>query len=106
MFLLHYLQSSLLCIHRKAIPPSATQKKTMTYNIKALKNEQELINLKLDVAKYEQLETIFNLSKQTGLPLIEVNKALLALTGNWREFQPAWRDAQLKKITNLENATK
>lgn len=76
----------------------------MTYNIETLKKEQELINLKMDVAKYEQLERVFNLSKQMGLPLIEVNKALLALTGNWREFQHAWKDAQLEKIENLENA--
>jgi len=75
---------------------------TLTY-IEALEIEQELINLKLDVAKYEQLEIILNLSKRMGLPLIEVNKALLTLTGNWREFQPAWKDAQLKKIDNLEN---
>jgi len=83
--------------------PSTTQKKTMIYNIETLKNEQKLINLKMDIAKYEQLQTIFNLSKQMDLPLIEVNKAMLALTGNWREFQPAWKEAQLKKIKALEN---
>lgn len=75
----------------------------MIYNIETLKNEQELINLKMDIAKYEQLQTIFRMSKEMGLPLIEVNKAMLTLTGNWREFQPAWKEAQLKKIKKLEN---